>query len=107
SPPDYATSNRSAFITFVHAATKSRVNLACASLLAYTSASERSCEFEPNTRSARVPVHLTLPVLRSRPSSTPVADDFFHTVFMSSRLTKKSFVNVCGRLVKPPSCDPS
>ena len=30
----------------------------------------RSCEFEPNTRSTDVPVHLTSPVLRSRPSKT-------------------------------------
>ena len=30
----------------------------------------RSCEFEPNTRSTTVPVHLSSPVVRSRPSST-------------------------------------
>jgi len=37
-----ARSKRSRFITFVHAATKSRAKLACASPLAYTSASART-----------------------------------------------------------------
>ena len=55
------------------AATKSRTKTACASLLAYTSAMARNCEFEPNTRSTTVPVHFGAPVARSRPSITPGA----------------------------------
>src|SRR3990167_1431634 len=64
-------SKRSRFITFVHALTKSCTNTACASLLPYTSARARNTEFEPNTRSATVPVHLGVPLLRSTPSNTP------------------------------------
>ena len=49
----------------------------------------RSWEFEPKMRSMRVPVHLSLPVLRSRPSNVFSSFEVaFHVVFMSSRLTK-------------------
>src|ERR1700678_763363 len=61
----------------------------------------RSWEFEPKRRSTRVPVHLVLPVARSLPSYTPSdVEEDCHFVFMSSRLTKKSFVKVSGRVVK-------
>ena len=60
-----------------------------------------SCE--PKMRSTRVPVHLSSPVLRSRPSNTSAASETaFHSVPMSSRLTKKSLVSASGRLVKTP-----
>ena len=50
-----------------------------------------------------MPVHLSSPVARSRPSSTPSdVADFCHFVPMSSRFTKKSLVSVSGRLVKTP-----
>lgn len=46
------------------------------------------------TRATRVPVHLTLPVLRSRPSNTSAPFEIaFHCVLMSSRFTKKSLVS--------------
>jgi hypothetical protein len=64
----YARSNLSRFITLVQAATKSFTNFSLPSLLAYTSAIALSSELEPNTRSARVAVHLAAPVLRSLPS---------------------------------------
>ena len=60
-------SNRSRFMTLFQAATKSRANFSLASADAYTSASARSWECEPNTRSTAVAVHLTLPCA-SRPS---------------------------------------
>src|SRR5205823_10340774 len=61
---------------------------------------------EPKTRSTAVPLHLTWPVLRSRPSYTFLSEpDAFHSVPMSSRFTKKSLVNVPGRLVKTPCLD--
>src|SRR5438034_10675911 len=51
----------------------------------------------------RVPVHLSSPVARSRPSDTSLASDTtFHSVPMSSRFTKKSLVSASGRLVKTP-----
>ena len=57
----------------------------------------RSSEFEPKTRSARLPVHLTSPVrvaaLEGRRVRRPPA---VHVVPRSSRLTKKSFVSVPG-----------
>lgn len=59
---DQARSKRSSSITFVHAATKSFTKRSCESEQAYTSAIARSCEFEPNTKSARVAVHLIAPV---------------------------------------------
>lgn len=66
----------------------------------------RSCEFEPKTRSTAVPVHLTLPVTRSRPSNTSRDEpDTLHSVLMSIRFTKKSLVNVSGRWVKTPCWD--
>src|SRR6266852_8809459 len=100
------TSKRSAFITLVHAATKSFTNFSFASVHAYTSAKARSCECEPKIRSTRVPVHLTWFVFRSRPSYTPPEPlDGCHWVLISSRLTKKSFVSVSGRLVKTPYVD--
>src|SRR5207249_2968693 len=96
-------SKRSRFITLFHAATKSRTNICCESAHAYASTMARSCEFEPKTRSTAVPVHLTLPVRRSQPSYTFSADaDTVHSVFMSSRFTKKSLVNVSGWSVRMP-----
>src|SRR5438105_13517763 len=66
----------------------------------------RSWEFDPKTRSTAVPVHLTSPVVRSRLSYTFSDEtDGFHSVLMSSRLTKKSLVNVSGRSVKTPCGD--
>src|SRR5262249_39397333 len=62
-------SKRSRFITLAQAATKSWTNFACASELAYTSASPRNSEFETKPSSTRVPVHFTRPVRRSRPSN--------------------------------------
>ena len=64
----YFTSNRSRFITLTQAATKSWTNLSWASSLAYTSASARSWECDPNTRSTAVAVHRGSPETRSRPS---------------------------------------
>src|SRR4029078_10369402 len=52
-------SKPSRFITLVQDATKSLTNFSWASALPYTSASARSTECEPKTRSARVPVHFT------------------------------------------------
>ena len=61
----------------------------------------------PNTRSTAVAVHFASPVARSVPSYTPsLSVDTFHTVPMSSRLTKKSLVNVPGRSVNTPSSEP-
>ena len=52
-------------------------------------------------RSTRVPVHLTSPVLRSRPSNTSLASDTaFHSVPISSRFTKKSLVSAFRLLGK-------
>src|ERR1019366_9627869 len=88
------------------AAAKSLTNASLESLHAYTSEIARSWEFEPKRRSTRVPVHLISPVARSLPSNTPSdAEEACHFVLMSSRLTKKSFVNVPGRLVKTPFLD--
>ena len=54
-------------------------------------------------RGQRVPVHLSSPVLRSRPSNTSASfETAFHSVPMSSRFTKKSLVSASGRLVKTP-----
>src|SRR5690606_42108808 len=96
------------FITLFHAAIKSRMNFSSPSLQAYTSASALSSELLPKMRSTRVPVHLTSPVLRSRPSKTfcdsDVADQ---TVPMSSRFTKKSLLSVSGRFVNTPCFEPS
>src|SRR5690606_21844732 len=90
----FARSKRSASITFVQACTKVLAKRSCASASAKASASARSCECEPNTRSARVPVHFTLPVLRSRASKSSCASDTdFHSTPMSRRFTKKSFVS--------------
>jgi len=59
----------------------------------------RSWEFEPKMRSTRVPVHLTWPVLRSRPSNMSASfETAFHVVPMSSRFTKKSLVSASGFL---------
>ena len=59
----------------------------------------RSSEFDPNTTSTRVPVQRTAPLPRSRPSNASSASDVAdHVVPMSSRLTKKSFVSVPGRV---------
>ena len=67
----------------------------------------RSWEFEPKIRSTRVPVHFSLPVLRSRPSNTSASfETAFHSVLMSSRFTKKSLVSASGCLVKTPCCVP-
>src|SRR5690606_7145815 len=63
----FFTSNRSRFITLVQAFTKSLMNFTCASALPYTSAMALNSELEPNTRSARLAVHLGWPVLRSVP----------------------------------------
>ena len=54
-----------------------------------------------------MPVHLTSPVLRSRPSNTSApCETGFHSVPMSSRFTKKSLVSASGRLVKTPCFAP-
>src|SRR6185312_14818670 len=54
-------------------------------------------------RSTRVPVHLSSPVLRSRPSKTSSASETgVHLLRMSSRLTKKSLVSASGCFVKTP-----
>src|SRR6202050_5262373 len=103
-PRDFARSKRSRFITLLHAPTKSCTNFACASELPYTSDRARSCAFEPKIRSARVAVHRTSPLLRSRPSNVLFASDTaFHAVFISSRLMKKSLVKLSGLLVKTPN----
>ena len=52
------------------AATKSRTNFSSQPSVAWTSASARSWQCAPNTRSAAVAVHLVLPGVRSRPSYT-------------------------------------
>lgn len=57
-PLFYFTSNRSKFITFVQAATKSFTNFSLASAPAYTSAKALNSEFEPKIKSALVAVHL-------------------------------------------------
>lgn len=61
-------SNRSAFITLFHAATKSATNFSFASSVAYTSANARNCEFDPNTKSTRLAVHFGAPDTRSLPT---------------------------------------
>jgi hypothetical protein len=101
-----APSKRSRFITLSQAATKSLTNFSF--VVAGVDLGEaRSCELEPKTRSTRVPVHLTR---RSRgrgprtPSPSSSVGDF-HSVPMSSRLTKKSLVSVPGRSVKTPCWD--
>ena len=60
-----------------------------------------------NRRPGRhAPVHLTSPVLRSRPSKLFLAfAGGFQGVPKSRRLTKKSWVRVWGRFAKPPCCD--
>lgn len=65
---DQRASNRSRSITLVQAAAKSSANFCLASSLAYTSASARSCEFDPKTRSTAVAVYFGSPVARSTPS---------------------------------------
>ncbi len=65
---DQARSNRSRFITLVHALTKSCTNCGCASSVAYAWESARSWEFAPNTRSTAVAVHFTSSVPRAQPS---------------------------------------
>ncbi len=64
----FFTSKRSSPITFAQAFTKSFTNFSLLSCWAYTSAMARSCELLPKTRSTRVPVHFSSPLLRSRPS---------------------------------------
>src|SRR5690242_11197996 len=68
---DQARSMRSAFITFVQAATKSLYELLLRVRAGIHLREARSCECEPKMRSTRVPGHLTAFVLRSRPSYTP------------------------------------
>src|SRR3546814_18648927 len=63
-------SNRSAFITLVHAVTQSVTTLSTTSLDAYTSDSARSSAFALKHRSVRVAVHLSLSVLRQVPTKT-------------------------------------
>src|SRR4029077_9845356 len=87
----HAISNLSRFITLFQAATKSFTNFSFASAAPYTSAIALSSELEPNTRSARVANHFTLPVVRSLPSYSSLSSvAAFQAVFMSSRFTKKS-----------------
>ena len=75
---------------------------------------------KPIMRSTRVPVHLTSPVARSRPSNMfPSSEVGCHAVPRSSRFTKKSLVSASGRPVLTPgafqpgefdlqpACDPS
>jgi hypothetical protein len=62
----------------------------------------RSWEFEPKTRSTRVPVHLTCPSCGRALRTRPRRRGRFHSVPMSSRLTKKSLVSAPARLVKTP-----
>ena len=57
-----------------------------------------SREFDPNTKSTRVAVHLTSPVLRSRPANTSLpSKTVLHSLPMSSRFTKKLLVSASGR----------
>ena len=67
----------------------------------------RSCEFEPKTRSTRVPVHCQLAGLAVAALEDVLAasDVAVHSVPMSSRFTKKSLVSVPGRSVKTPRSD--
>src|SRR6202022_4801595 len=65
---DQVKSNLSLFITLAHAAAKSLTNFSLASAWAYTSATARSTECEPNTRSLAVAVPVALPEARSTPS---------------------------------------
>ena len=55
-------------MTLVQAAIKSFTNFPLASSHAYTSAMARNSELDPKIKSTLVPVHFTLPVLRSLPS---------------------------------------
>lgn len=90
---DHPRSKWSRFMTLFHASMKSWTNFFRASALPYPSDIARSCASEPNTRLARVPLHLTFPVVLSRPSNTSFASYVaIHTVPVSSRLTKKSLV---------------
>lgn len=67
-------------------------------------ATARSWAFEPQTRSTRVPVHLSSPVARSRPANnSPASETGVHAVRTSRRFTKKSFVGVFVRVVKTPA----
>ena len=87
-------------MTLVQALTKSRTNLVLPSSLAYTSAKARSSELEPKIRSTGVAVHLSSPLAPSRISKTFAwSGEAFQTAPVDSRLTKKSFVRVPGRLV--------
>jgi hypothetical protein len=80
---------RSAFITFVQAATKSLYELLLRVRAGIDLREARSCECEPKMRSTRVPVHLTAFVLRSRPSYTPSeAATACQYVLMSSRFRR-------------------
>ena len=57
-------------------------------------------------RSTRLAVHLASPFVRQRPANVSAAPDVgTHSVSMSSRFTKKSLVNVPGRLVSTPTLD--
>lgn len=57
-----------------------------------------SREFDPKTKSTRVAVHLTSPVLRSRPANTSLpSKTVLHSLPMSSRFTKKLLVSASGR----------
>jgi hypothetical protein len=67
------------------------------------SAMARSSALEPNTRSTSVAVHFISPVARSRPSKTySLSCDGRQTVFMSSRLTKKSLSSASVWSVNTP-----
>jgi hypothetical protein len=61
----------------------------------------RSTECEPKARSARVLVHLTASVLRSRPSYRPLSEDGCHSVPMSSRFTKRAYGSQSERTHDP------
>ena len=81
---------RSAFITFVQAATKSLYELLLRVRAGIDLREARSCECEPKMRSTLVPVHLTAFVLRSRPSYTPSeAATACQYVLMSSRSPRR------------------
>jgi hypothetical protein len=54
-----------------------------------------------------VPVHSTSSVKASRASYTSLSSEVaFHDVRMSSKFTKKSFVNVPGFFVRTPCFEP-
>ena len=104
---DQARSKRSAFITLIQAATKSRTNFCLRVVLSidFGKCAQPRVRSEDKIDAGGGPFHLRR-VARSRPSNTSLASETgFHSVPISTRFTKKSLVSVPGRSVKTPCRD--